>query len=107
MVLYKSVSMLDSISPYLSHVHFQVQYIISQDGVQHLLPQEYVVVADGNHIQVSVLLRRQCIYMQYLIVRISVSFVTGSVTGPQMPDGQIIQYEHDRTIVQEQQVRQI
>lgn len=34
---------------------FQVQYIISQDGVQHLLPQEYVVVADGNHIQVSVL----------------------------------------------------
>lgn len=46
--------MLDLISPYLSHVHFQVQYIISQDGVQHLLPQEYVVVADGNHIQVSV-----------------------------------------------------
>lgn len=45
--------------------------------------------------------------MQYLIVRISVSFVTGSVTGPQMPDGQIIQYEHDRTIVQEQQVRQV
>lgn len=34
---------------------FQVQYIISQDGVQHLIPQEYVVVADGNHIQVSVL----------------------------------------------------
>ena len=33
---------------------FQVQYIISQDGVQHLIPQEYVVVADGNHIQVSV-----------------------------------------------------
>ncbi|XP_025760037.1 zinc finger protein 335-like [Oreochromis niloticus] len=50
----------------------EVQYIISQDGVQHLLPQEYVVVADGNHIQ--------------------------------MPDGQIIQYEHDRTIVQEQQI---
>lgn len=96
--------MLDLISPYLSHVHFQVQYIISQDGVQHLLPQEYVVVADGNHIQVSV---NKCIYMQYLIVRISVSFVTGSVTGPQMPDGQIIQYEHDRTIVQEQQVRQV
>lgn len=35
-------------------VLFQVQYIISQDGVQHLIPQEYVVVADGNHIQVSV-----------------------------------------------------
>nr|XP_020503962.1 zinc finger protein 335-like [Labrus bergylta]XP_020512760.1 zinc finger protein 335-like [Labrus bergylta] len=29
----------------------EVQYIISQDGVQHLIPQEYVVVADGNHIQ--------------------------------------------------------
>uniref|UniRef100_A0AAQ5XXU9 C2H2-type domain-containing protein n=1 Tax=Amphiprion ocellaris TaxID=80972 RepID=A0AAQ5XXU9_AMPOC len=51
----------------------EVQYIISQDGVQHLLPQEYVVVAaDGNHIQ--------------------------------MPDGQIIQYEHDRAFVQEQQI---
>lgn len=50
----------------------QVQYIISQDGVQHLIPQEYVVVADGNHIQ--------------------------------MPDGQIIQYEHDGAFLQEQQI---
>ncbi|TMS16146.1 Zinc finger protein 335 [Larimichthys crocea] len=50
----------------------EVQYIISQDGVQHLLPQEYVVVADGNHIQ--------------------------------MPDGQIIQYEHDGAFLQEQQI---
>lgn len=33
---------------------FQVQYIISQDGdVEHLIPQEYVVVADGSHIQVT------------------------------------------------------
>lgn len=32
---------------------FQVQYIISQDGVEHLIPQEYVVVSDGNQIQVS------------------------------------------------------
>uniref|UniRef100_A0A672JCF6 C2H2-type domain-containing protein n=1 Tax=Salarias fasciatus TaxID=181472 RepID=A0A672JCF6_SALFA len=47
----------------------QVQYIISQDGVQHLIPQEYVVVADGNHIQ--------------------------------MADGQIIQYEPDRTFLQD------
>ncbi|XP_045063234.1 zinc finger protein 335 isoform X2 [Coregonus clupeaformis] len=31
----------------------QVQYIISQDGVQHFIPQEYVVLADGNHIQMS------------------------------------------------------
>ncbi|MBN3306267.1 ZN335 protein, partial [Amia calva] len=31
----------------------QVQYIISQDGVQHLLPQEYVVVSEGNHIQMQ------------------------------------------------------
>ncbi|XP_037553334.1 zinc finger protein 335 [Nematolebias whitei] len=30
----------------------EVQYIISQDGVEHLIPQEYVVVADGNHIQI-------------------------------------------------------
>ncbi|KAI3357388.1 hypothetical protein L3Q82_015820, partial [Scortum barcoo] len=50
----------------------EVQYIISQDGVQHLIPQEYVVVADGSHIQ--------------------------------MPDGQIIQYEHDGTFLQEQQI---
>uniref|UniRef100_UPI003AABC951 uncharacterized protein znf335 n=1 Tax=Centroberyx gerrardi TaxID=166262 RepID=UPI003AABC951 len=50
----------------------EVQYIISQDGVPHLLPQEYVVLADGNHIQ--------------------------------MPDGQIIQYEHDGAFLQEQQI---
>ncbi|XP_045151509.1 zinc finger protein 335 isoform X1 [Echinops telfairi] len=31
----------------------QVQYIISQDGVQHLLPQEYVVVPEGHHIQLQ------------------------------------------------------
>ncbi|NXA03590.1 ZN335 protein, partial [Sapayoa aenigma] len=30
----------------------QVQYIIAQDGVPHLLPQEYVVVPEGHHIQV-------------------------------------------------------
>lgn len=50
----------------------EVQYIISQDGVQHLMPQEYLVVADGNHIQ--------------------------------MPDGQIFQYEHDGSFLQEQQI---
>ncbi|XP_027876179.1 zinc finger protein 335 isoform X2 [Xiphophorus couchianus] len=44
----------------------QVQYIISQDGVEHLIPQEYVVVSDGNQIQ--------------------------------MPDGHIIQYEHEQPI---------
>uniref|UniRef100_A0A1A8BZR7 Zinc finger protein 335 n=2 Tax=Nothobranchius TaxID=28779 RepID=A0A1A8BZR7_NOTKA len=44
----------------------EVQYIISQDGVEHIIPQEYVVVADGNHIQ--------------------------------MPDGHIIQYEHEQQI---------
>lgn len=31
----------------------EVQYIISQDGVQHLIPREYVVVSDGNQIQMS------------------------------------------------------
>ncbi|MCJ8734954.1 hypothetical protein PDJAM_G00241230 [Pangasius djambal] len=52
----------------------EVQYIISQDSVQHLIPQEYVVVSNGNHIQ--------------------------------MEDGQIahIQYEHDGTLLQEQQI---
>lgn len=30
----------------------QVQYIIAQDSVQHLLPHEYVVVPGGHHIQV-------------------------------------------------------
>ncbi|KAK7878524.1 hypothetical protein WMY93_030360 [Mugilogobius chulae] len=29
----------------------EVQYIIAQDGVSHLIPQEYVVVADGHQIQ--------------------------------------------------------
>ncbi|XP_061540907.1 zinc finger protein 335-like isoform X5 [Phycodurus eques] len=51
----------------------EVQYIISQDGVQHIIPQEYVVLADGNHIQ--------------------------------MPDGHIIQYEHEEGVfLQEQQI---
>ncbi|XP_015271992.1 PREDICTED: zinc finger protein 335 [Gekko japonicus] len=31
----------------------QVQYIITQDGVQHLLPHEYVVLPEGHHIQVQ------------------------------------------------------
>ncbi|KAM6925491.1 zinc finger protein 335 [Xenentodon cancila] len=35
-----------------NQVH-EVQYIISQDGVQHIIPQEYLVLADGNHIQMS------------------------------------------------------
>ncbi|XP_056897704.1 zinc finger protein 335-like isoform X2 [Takifugu flavidus] len=50
----------------------EVQYIISQEGMSHLTPHEYVVVSDGSHIQ--------------------------------MPDGQIIQYEHDGTFLQEQQI---
>lgn len=49
----------------------EVQYIISQDG-EHLIPQEYVVVSDANHIQ--------------------------------MPDGQIIKYEHEGAFLQEQQI---
>ncbi|XP_077107807.1 zinc finger protein 335 isoform X1 [Ranitomeya variabilis] len=31
----------------------QVQYIISQDGVSHLIPQEYVVLPEGHHIRVQ------------------------------------------------------
>uniref|UniRef100_A0A4W4GDF3 C2H2-type domain-containing protein n=1 Tax=Electrophorus electricus TaxID=8005 RepID=A0A4W4GDF3_ELEEL len=38
----------------------QVQYIISQDGVQHLIPQEYVVVSNSNHIQVSLHFKTRC-----------------------------------------------
>ncbi|XP_007231995.3 zinc finger protein 335 isoform X3 [Astyanax mexicanus] len=52
----------------------QVQYIISQDGVQHLIPQEYVVVADGNHIQME----------------------DGQIAH--------IQYEHEGAFLQEQQI---
>ncbi|XP_027631533.1 zinc finger protein 335 [Tupaia chinensis] len=40
----------------------QVQYIISQDGVQHLLPQEYVVFPEGHHIQVQ---EGQITHIQY------------------------------------------
>uniref|UniRef100_G3TGF7 Zinc finger protein 335 n=1 Tax=Loxodonta africana TaxID=9785 RepID=G3TGF7_LOXAF len=40
----------------------QVQYIISQDGAQHLLPQEYVVVPEGHHIQVQ---EGQITHIQY------------------------------------------
>ncbi|XP_006881802.1 PREDICTED: zinc finger protein 335 [Elephantulus edwardii] len=40
----------------------QVQYIISPDGVQHLLPQEYVVVPEGHHIQLQ---EGQITHIQY------------------------------------------
>ncbi|XP_040837325.1 zinc finger protein 335 isoform X3 [Ochotona curzoniae] len=40
----------------------QVQYIISPDSVQHLLPQEYVVVPEGHHIQVQ---EGQITHIQY------------------------------------------
>lgn len=51
----------------------QVQYIISQDGVQHLLPQEYVVVPDGHHIQVQ---EGQITHIQYVPVSPSQQLVT-------------------------------
>ncbi|XP_077438367.1 zinc finger protein 335-like isoform X2 [Vanacampus margaritifer] len=50
----------------------EVQYLISQEGLQPFIPQEYVVLADGNRIQI--------------------------------PDGQIIQYEHEGVFLQEQQI---
>ncbi|XP_075023092.1 zinc finger protein 335 isoform X14 [Calonectris borealis] len=61
----------------------QVQYIIAQDGVQHLLPHEYVVVPEGHHIQ------PHC----------------GSC--PQVQDGQIthIQYEQGSQFLQEPQIQ--
>uniref|UniRef100_A0A4W4GDI4 C2H2-type domain-containing protein n=2 Tax=Electrophorus electricus TaxID=8005 RepID=A0A4W4GDI4_ELEEL len=52
----------------------EVQYIISQDGVQHLIPQEYVVVSNSNHIQME----------------------DGQIAH--------IQYEHDGSFLQEQQI---
>ncbi len=119
-------------------VFSQVQYIISQDGVQHLLPREYVVVSDGNHIQVSMC----SFYHSYpkgpeflmvvdeqfsdgyeqthLICYCSLKSIFIIVCGLlyfimmtknsdcelQMEDGRIahIQYEHDGTFLQEQQV---
>lgn len=36
-----------------SLLSLQIQYIISQDGVPELIPQEYVVVTDGSQIQVG------------------------------------------------------
>lgn len=88
--------------PVMFHVLYQVQYIISQDGVQHLIPQEYVVVADGNHIQVS-----ESPHKKSPQLMIRCCFNLSLYTVAQMPDGQIIQYEHDGAFVQEQQVRQI
>ncbi|XP_054835402.1 zinc finger protein 335 isoform X3 [Eublepharis macularius] len=55
----------------------QVQYIITQDGVQHLLPHEYVVLPEGHHIQVQ----------------------DGQITH--------IQYEHGSQFVQEPQVQYV
>ncbi|NWI05219.1 ZN335 protein, partial [Tichodroma muraria] len=40
----------------------QVQYIIAQEGIPHLLPQEYVVVPEGHHIQVQ---EGQITHIQY------------------------------------------
>lgn len=92
-------------SAYFSHVLSQVQYIISQDGVQHLIPQEYVVVADGNHIQVSVSPHNMIPILDGAVQCLSViMFHLLSLMVCQMPDGQIIQYEHDGTFLQEQQV---
>ncbi|XP_053544645.1 zinc finger protein 335 [Bombina bombina] len=31
----------------------QVQYIISEEGIPHLIPQQYVVIPEGHHIQVQ------------------------------------------------------
>nr|XP_008123740.2 PREDICTED: zinc finger protein 335-like [Anolis carolinensis] len=40
----------------------QVQYIITQDGVQPLLPHEYVVLPEGHHLQVQ---EGQITHIQY------------------------------------------
>lgn len=110
---------------------------ISQDGVQHLLPREYVVVSDGNHIQVSMcssiihnpkfqnsswLFSDGC-EQTHLICYCSLKSIFIIICGLldvifhhydknnsdcelQMEDGRIahIQYEHDGTFLQEQQV---
>lgn len=61
----------------------QVQYIISQDGVQHLIPQEYVVVPEGHHIQ--------------------------DLASSQVQEGQIthIQYEQGAPFLQESQIQYV
>ena len=45
--------------------------------------------------------------MMNLLHAVSLGDAYWSLTFPQMPDGQIIQYEHDGTFLQEQQVRSI
>ena len=104
--------------------------------MQHLLPQEYVVLGDGNHIQVlttawpvkcvlsdalnkssgagSPICLRTVLQLQGgLGCRPSPPPGFGSACGcltsrfhvvsfPQMADGQIIQYEHDGSFLQEQ-----
>uniref|UniRef100_A0A8C0UWN8 Zinc finger protein 335 n=1 Tax=Cyanistes caeruleus TaxID=156563 RepID=A0A8C0UWN8_CYACU len=52
----------------------QVQYIIAQEGVPHLLPQEYVVVPEGHHIQVS--FRLSAPFIQYMPVSPEQQLVT-------------------------------
>lgn len=64
--------------------------------MSHLTPHEYVVVSDGSHIQVSLSSVSGVAYTPSRPDRCPV---------PQMPDGQIIQYEHDGAFLQEQQVR--
>lgn len=81
-----------------------MQYIITQEGVQQLLPHEYVVLPEGHHIQVRPSLPP------------TPSHKHGGLCPPQfltawllfqVQDGQIthIQYEEGGPFVQEPQVR--
>ncbi|NXD67412.1 ZN335 protein, partial [Eolophus roseicapillus] len=68
----------------------QVQYIIAQDSVQHLLPHEYVVVPGGHHIQVQ---DGQITHIQYEQgSQFLCMWVGGSVQDPPVLSSLQIQY---------------
>ncbi|XP_077023907.1 zinc finger protein 335 isoform X2 [Tamandua tetradactyla] len=84
----------------------QVQYIISQDGVQHLLPQEYVVVPEGHHIQVRQAWGRVGSWER--LAR-PPSRIMGLASSLQVQEGQIthIQYEQGAPYLQESQIQYV
>lgn len=81
----------------------QVQYIISPDGVQQLLPQEYVVVPEGHHIQVGQAWNKARSGAEGPTPPPRVTMRASSL---QVQEGQIthIQYEQGAPFLQESQV---
>lgn len=85
-----------------------MQYIITQEGVQQLLPHEYVVLPEGHHIQVRPSLLLTPLLQTWGSVRPSVPHPVASRSWLlfQVQDGQIthIQYEQGGPFLQEPQV---